>query len=230
MKQKLIITSSLFIIFLICLILFMPLRFIINYNDLNIFTARTVSGTIWSGKITELYYKKLLIGDVDTSLSLWPIIRGDLQLHIMRPLSITEPAIHASFGKDSIRNLSAELDISSLASPLPAQLLIFDGFSSEFNKGACSSAAGTVRVKLKSILDQPIDYLSGVANCNDGQLIFPLKSKTGSETLTIYIKSNGEYNGQLMLIGSYEEADDALLQQGFSRADGGYSMSITGKL
>lgn len=221
------------VLFLISFIIFMPLRFTISAYDLggSTFNAREVSGTIWSGQISDLHYKELGLGDVDTNVSLFSLLVGDPRFNISRPLTPQSAAIKGSFGTGFVQNLSAKMDASQIFSPLPVQELIFDNMSVAFDDENCSSASGSVGIGLKPIFGtQSMGELSGQAKCNAGKLEIALKSKAGGEIINLRMNSDGQYETELIIYGDYNSFAPQLISQGFEVVDGGYSLTGNGSL
>jgi general secretion pathway protein N len=72
--------------------------------------------------------------------------------------------------------------------------------------------------------------LAGEAKCENGILVLPLTGQSGMESLTIRIRRNGQYEARLAVRADTPEMSQALAAAGFAPGEGGFGMTLTGRL
>ncbi len=226
------------LIFLLLLIAFMPLRAALGLADLGSrgIGARAAEGLVWSGTIDELTVGRTPIGSVAAGLQPLPLLLGQLRFTLQRPGTIGRPAIYAELltglGRFGVRNANMTLPAASLFGSLPLGEFTLENVEARFGGAACIHAEGTVRASVNAVLpglDLP-GGMVGTLRCEGTDLLIPLASQTGMESLDIRVSGNGHYTTRLKLGGDRGGAAGAIAAAGLVQTGDGYVLESEGHL
>ena len=69
---------------------FLPLRLAVGWAGLegSRFSAKTISGTVWNGRIEGAQLGPFPLGDLDAGLQVLPLLTGRVLMDLERPLSL----------------------------------------------------------------------------------------------------------------------------------------------
>lgn len=217
---------------------FMPLKLAVSLAGLedSRFSAREISGSIWSGRIEGAQLGPFALGDLDAGVRFLPLLAGHIKLNLERPATAADDGLVVTIGKSGkrllVENATTTLSIGQQLAPLPASNIALDGVSVAFADGRCQSASGQVRLSLDANIPG-LDLkqgLLGKALCQDGILQLPLASGSGMETLTLKLEGSGSYSARLFLSGSNRAWALLLPTLGFQPVPDGYAIRTAGQL
>lgn len=217
---------------------FMPLRIAFSMAGLegSRFSAQSVSGTIWNGRIEQARLGRFALGDLDAGVQFFPLLTGNMKLDLDRPATTGDSGLTATISKQGqalqVENATTNVSIGRELAPLPASNIELTDVSAAFANGRCQSAGGKVRVSLDANIPG-LDLQQGLlgnAKCVDGVLVLPLVSGSGMEELTLKLEGNGFYTARLFLSGNSGDWTLILPTLGFVQVSGGYAIKIAGQL
>jgi general secretion pathway protein N len=230
-------TALFLALFVAALIVFMPLRLALGwfgFGDQGL-TARSVSGTIWGGRLTQARFGDLGIGDLSAGLSPWPLFVGRARVDLAAREGSVGPRLTGAVGVTrhsfGVDDLTASLPTGRIFAPLPVTALDLEEASARFTDGACERAEGRVRATLSGdvsgIAVPPT--LSGTMRCDGEALLIPLASAAGTEGSTVRLFQDGRYRADLTLNPSDPAAGEKLRLAGFGQTGQGWQLSIDGR-
>ncbi|QJB70216.1 type II secretion system protein N [Parasphingorhabdus halotolerans] len=232
-------TYILIFIALVALALFlMPLRLAVSMAGLedSRFSAREISGSIWSGRIDSAQLGPFDLGDLDASVKFLPLLTGRILMDLERPADTSDQGLRATIGRQGksllVENVTTDLSVGSQLAPLPTSQIMLDNVSVAFANGRCQSASGKVRLSLDANIPG-LDLKQGLlgnAECQNGVLVLPLQSGSGMETLTLKLQGNGFYTARLFLSGNERAWALLLPTLGFLKVPSGYAIKVAGQL
>ncbi|NRD89207.1 type II secretion system protein N [Sphingopyxis sp. BSNA05] len=219
-------------------LIFLPLRLAVGWAGLEEtgFSAKTISGSVWSGRIEGAQLGPFALGDLDAGLRPLPLLTGQVLMDLERPPASGDPGLVATVGKAGnrllVQDLTTVLGLGSQLAPLPASAIELQTVSISFAGGRCQSASGQVRVSLDANIPglNLKQGLLGNAECQDGGLVLPLQSGSGMEQLTLKLQGNGFYTARLSLSGSDRAWTLLLPTLGFRKVPDGYAIKVAGQL
>lgn len=217
---------------------FLPLRLAVGMAGLegSGFSARSISGSVWNGRIEGAQLGPFALGDLDAGLRLLPLLTGRVLMDLERPPVAGDRGLVARVGKSGngllVRDLTTTMAVGSQLAPLPASAIDLQAVSITFAGGRCQSASGQVRMSLDANIPglNLKQGLLGKAECQDGVLVLPLQSDSGMEQLTLKLQGNGFYTARLFLSGSDRAWTLLLPTLGFRRVPSGYAIKVAGQL
>lgn len=214
------------------LLVFLPMRLVLGWTGLGDvgFSARTVSGSIWSARLNEARFGDLALGSLDASLSPFALLIGRARVSVDGDPGLIHGAITLSRHGQGIDDMTATLPTGRAFAPLPVTQLMLEDVTVRFTDGVCDKAEGRVRARLvgeAAGIALPTE-LSGVARCDGGVLLLPLGSQAGTEAIELRITGAGRYTAALRLAPADPVAAQRLAGAGFVAGQGGYRLSIEG--
>ncbi|MDF2494657.1 type II secretion system protein N [Sphingomonas sp.] len=223
--------------FVVALIVFLPLRLALGWFGLaeQGLTARSVSGSIWSGHLREARFGQIALGDLSAGVSPLPLLLGRARVELdgaaIPPAPRLSGAIAVSRHSFALDDLTASLPVGTAFRPVPVTVLDLEQVSVRFNGDQCDSAEGRVRATLTGdIGGLPVPAtLTGNARCDGGALLLPLVSAAGNEGSTIRLWPDGRYRAELTLQPSDPAAAMRLQTAGFVQTDTGMELAIEGR-
>ncbi len=217
---------------------FLPLRLAVGMAGLegSRFSAKAISGSVWSGRIEGAQVGPFALGDLDAGVRFLPLLTGKLLMDLERPAADGDDGLVATIGKSGhsllVENVTTVLGIGRQLAPLPASAIDLRDVNISFAGGRCQSASGQVRVSLDANIPG-LDLKQGLlgnAICQDGVLVLPLQSGSGMEQLTLKLEGNGYYTARLFLSGSDRAWTLLLPTLGFRNVPDGYAIKVAGQL
>jgi general secretion pathway protein N len=216
---------------LLALIAFLPLRLVLGVVGLGEqgFSARTVTGTVWDGRLNEARFGDLALGSLDASLSPFALLLGRARVAV--DPGLVHGAITLSRHGQGIDDMTATLPTGGAFAPLPVNQLSLEGVTVHFTDTVCDKAEGRVRARLigeAAGVPLPAE-LSGAVRCDGGALLLPLVSQAGTEGIELRITGNGRYTAALRIAPGDPAAAQRLAAAGFVGGQGGYRLSVEGR-
>lgn len=217
---------------------FLPLRLAVGWAGLegSRFSAKTISGSVWHGRIEGTQLGPFPLGDLDAGVRLLPLLTGRVMMDLERLPTAGDPGLVATVGKSGnsllVQDLTTMLSVGRQLAPLPASAIDLQAVNISFAGGRCQSASGQVRVSLDANIPglNLKQGLLGNAECQDGVLVLPLQSGSAMEQLTLKLEGNGFYTARLFLSGSDRAWTLLLPTLGFRRVPSGYAIKVAGQL
>lgn len=226
------------IVLLATLVILFPLRLALSLLDLDRIgvSARTVSGSIWSGRLDEVAAAGIPVGTVEARLSPLELLLGRARIDVKRPRDAAgaEPlsgAVTVSRNSLGIADVTATVPLAAALAPLPVASVTLTGFNVRFEGGACTRATGSARALLSgSIAGVALAQgLSGNASCDGRYVRVPLASQSGQERLELRVAVDGDYVADLIAVQPAADRVAALAALGFTEVPGGYRLRTTGR-
>ena len=217
---------------------FLPLRLAVGWAGLegSRFSAKTISGSVWNGRIEGAQLGPFPLGDLDAGVRVLPLLTGRVMMDLERPPAAGDPGLVATVGKSGnsllVRDVTTMLSVGRQLAPLPASAIDLQAVNISFAGGRCQSASGQVRVSLDANIPglNLKQGLLGNAVCQDGVLVLPLQSGSGMEQLTLKLEGNGFYTARLFPSGSDRAWTLLLPTLGFRKVPSGYAIKVAGQL
>lgn len=217
---------------------FLPLRLAVSMAGLegSRFSAKAITGSVWSGRIEGAELGPFPLGDLDAGVRLLPLLTGRVLMDLERPPVAGDSGLVATVGKAGsrlvVQDVTTVLSVGRQLAPLPASAIDLQAVSITFAGGRCQSASGQVRVSLDANIPglNLKQGLLGKAECQDGVLVLPLQSGSGMEQLTLKLQGNGFYTARLFLSGSDRAWTLLLPTLGFRKVPSGYAIKVAGQL
>ena len=222
--------------FAVAMLAFLPLRLALGWGGLagQGFTAREVTGSLWSGRLVEARFGDIALGDLDAGLSPFALLIGRARIALAGESD--DPARRLSGTVEIGRNRAAVIDATGPLSPgnafapLPVTALDLDALTVRFVDGTCQAAEGRVRATLAgAFLGQPLPgALSGNARCDAGALLLPLASGAG-EGVNLRMWPDGRYRAELTLIPTDPTIGARLDGAGFTANGAARTFTVDGR-
>ncbi|MBQ0770482.1 MAG: type II secretion system protein N [Sphingomonadales bacterium] len=217
---------------------FLPLRLAVSMAGLegSRFSAKAITGSVWSGRIEGAELGPFPLGDLDAGVRLLPLLTGRVLMDLERPPVAGDSGLVATVGKAGsrlvVQDMTTVLSVGRQLAPLPASAIDLQAVSISFAGGRCQSASGQVRVSLDANIPglNLKQGLLGKAECQDGVLVLPLQSGSGMEQITLKLQGNGFYTARLFLSGSDRAWTLLLPTLGFRKVPSGYAIKVAGQL
>lgn len=218
---------------LLALLVFLPMRLVLGWAGLGDqgFSARTVTGSIWDGRLNEARFGDLALGSLDASVSPLALLVGRARIALDGEPGLLHGAITLSRHGQGVDDMTATLPTGRAFAPLPVTELSLENVSVHFNDDTCDAAEGRVRAKLvgeAAGVALPSE-VSGVARCDGGALLLPLASQAGTESIELRVTGAGRYTAALRITPSDPAAAQRLAATGFVAGQDGYRLSIEGR-
>ena len=219
------------------LLIFLPMRLALGIAGVGEqgLRARSVSGSIWGGTLSEARFGELPLGDLSAGLSPFALVIGQARLAFHGtddPAQAIRGAATVARHLVGINNVTAVIPTGRLFAPLPISQISLDDVSVRFRDGTCEAAEGRVTAKVfgeaGGIALPP--SMSGNVRCDAGALLLPVQSQAGSESVLLRIEGDGRYRAELALSPSDPAAAQRLQMLGFIAGQDGYRLSVEGHL
>ena len=224
-------------VFVVALVALLPLRLVLGWFDLDAtrLAARDATGSVWWGTVREAQVGALGLGDLDASLSPWPVFVGRARIDLSTPSLDGQRAIAGAVSVSrhavGVDDVTAHVRSGTVFAPLPIGPVDLDDVSVRFVDGQCESADG----RIKATLDGDIagialgQGLSGTARCDAGALLLPLASQSGTEQITLRLWQSGRFRADLAVKPSDPAAALKLELSGFRASPRGHVLVVDGK-
>lgn len=222
--------------FLLSLILFIPMSWALNNFASGTaagLAARSVHGTIWSGRADDIRIFGADLGRLDSSVDAPALFLGRLQMNVSgRDNKEFFGVFYQSLTGKKSYEVNGQFPLRSFPGPVGIKELQLNDFSTQFSGGKCSKAGGTVR----AILDGPMaerlsmgSNMLGEAGCRNGNLVINFISMAGTEKISFDIDAHGKYNITVSLTSVMPEVAAILPAYGFQPIVGGYHSVTSGQ-
>lgn len=211
-------------LFVLALIVLLPLRLVLGLAMPESVTARSVEGSVWSGRVADLNAGPLPLGTVDAGLQPLPLLIGQARFAIARE------GFSATVSPSQVAHANGSVLLPDGLGGLPVTSLGFGDFSVAMDGGQCSDAQDTLSLTLASLgpLLPDAITLSGQARCEKGALVVPMRGPQGMERMTLRLGGDGRWQADLTLSGLPQETVDALKSAGFDARPGGVGIGTSG--
>ncbi len=211
------------------LVLTIPLSMALSLVGQGI-SARSATGTIWSGKLADARIGPLALGDVVIGLEPLRLLGGAAVIDLQSASGRSK--LSSSRGAFTVRDATVNLDGSSLFAPLPVDRIDLSGVSTSFDAGKCQNAKGRVRATFSGDVGglSLAQGLSGVARCEGPALMLPLVSQSAMERLNLYLQGDGGFRAEFIVRSTDPALATKLSAAGFAATPGGFVLRMAGKL
>lgn len=222
-------------VFVLALLLLLPMRLALGWVEAGGqgLSARSVTGSLWAGQLTDARFAGLTLGDLDAGVSPLALLVGRLHVALdsrgaARPVHGTASISRHGFGVEA---MSASLATGALFAPLPVTALDLDALTVRFRDDRCVAADGRVRATLVGSVGGVAlpASVAGDARCDGAALLLPLASQTGTEAVQLRITPAGTYRATLSMRSADPAAVARLQAAGFVPVGGAYRLSIEGR-
>ena len=227
------------------LLAFFPLSLIVSRLDVSpakIIFGR-VSGTIWRGSISDIYFAERRVGDGRVALSAWSLlrVRPRLDVALFNGPVKGQARVLVLGKKIEVRNADGLAQLGALnyrdptGRPLIGQLS-FHFSELSFVQGECVGGAG--RISTDVLSDLALRYafeaplLQGDVVCEQGRIKMNLNGKTAALTISIIAEVDGEldYTATIEVEAMEANLGSVLELYGFDREGNHYSFMERGNL
>lgn len=219
-------------LFVVALLVSIPLGLAMSVSGLSNsgLTARRAEGTIWGGSLIDARFGALVLGDVKTALSPFPLLVGRGRVRVWGPVG--RGTIVAGQGRSGVDNATARLSTAGLFAPIPLSAIDLEDVSIAFRGGRCDAASGRVRATFTSGVAglSLAQGLSGAIRCEGRVLLVPLVSQSTMERLNLRVSSDGSYRAEFIVRSIDPALNAKLMDSGFLSTQGGYALRLTGTL
>lgn len=202
----------------IALVATLPLRLVLPNGY---FTARVVSGSIWSGQLEDVRLGRIALGTMRAAYR--PLAR-------LRVSSDSGLTAEIGWG-GRLSNLNGIVAASGALAPFPVEAIEFRQVSVSAGKSGCSEAEGRVRLTLSSAGSglPPGAVLVGPLRCTEGDLTTRLVSQSGLDTLDLRFRSDRRFQAAMTVRPADQEAITKLQALGFRQSPTGYQLTVSGR-
>lgn len=193
-------------------------------------TAREARGTAWRGKLTDVSFASMALGDVTTAVSPLGLLTGSVRFGIADTLGQLDMAVDRGLGTFSIVIRRGSFDVSQALALLPARRLEIEDLDVSYGANGCRSAVGKARIVLTSGLGglQSGDALAGTVRCKDNVLHLDAASQSGAERIAALLLEGRRYRLTVTIASSANPAE--LARMGFRPGSDGMVLAIDGRL
>lgn len=220
---------------LVLLLVLLPLRVgagLVGLDRLG-FSARQMSGLLWSGEVGEGRVGPLPLGRLSVALNPLPLLLGQARLRFTGRPRATAPGeqglsgrVIGSRGGYGVEGVSGSIEAGGIVGGLPVGLVTFTDVVARWEGGVCTEAAGRVRADLTGpVAGLPLGSLSGVPVCDGAALRVPLASATGAERLELRLAPEGA-TARLVVQPADPSLAPALAGAGFQPSAAGYVLPL----
>jgi len=180
-------------------------------------SARSVTGSIWSGTLVDARWRGAALGTLDAGLAPAGLLTGSARLDIARESELLG-ALRGGLilnGWRGVADMNGQVSLGASLAGVPLDTLRLEAVEARFDSaGRCMAASG--RVQLSIALPVPgLDLAGGLGGplaCRDGRAEAALASQSGMERLTLSIDGAGRYRARLAVQGSGDASVAALLR------------------
>lgn len=222
----------------LALVATLPMRLAIAWLGLGNtgISAREVQGPVWFATLRDLRFGAVELGDVHAFFSPLALLLGEARVDFAGPPPPAgEPAhgaVTRSLVGSGVADVRASLPVARLFAPLPIARVDLTDVSAWFAGGQCLRAGGRVRVVLGGAIGGVTlaPSVEGVARCDAGRLRLDLQNAAGNEHVQLSVAGDGGYRATLSLVAASDEEARHLAAAGMIATNGGYALSVEGRL
>jgi general secretion pathway protein N len=227
---------ALLALFAFSLLAMLPMRIAFSLFGMDRYgiAARSMSGSIWSGRIDQLAIGEIPLGTVDARLSPLQLFVGHARVDIARRdgVDVMTGGLSSGVGRLGIDDATGTLPLGVAAAPLPVGSVELTDVSAHFAGSACADAKGQVRARVAGDVGglNLAQGLSGAVRCDGAALLLPLVSQSGLEKLDLRLSPDGRYVAEMRVTTSDPAIANRLMAQGFARAGDGFAIRVEGMM
>jgi general secretion pathway protein N len=180
-------------------------------------TARSVSGSIWSGTLVDARWRGAQLGTLDADLDPLALLGGTVRLNVSRDSELLGDLRGALIltGARGVADMNGTLSLGASLAGVPLDTLRLDGAAARFDAaGRCVAASGRVQLSI-ALPVSGLDLAGGLGGplaCRNGRAEAALASQSGMERLTLSVDGSGRYRARLAIMGGSDPAVAALLR------------------
>jgi general secretion pathway protein N len=197
-----------------------------------LFTARAAEGSIWNGRLRDVSFDGVTLGDFSARLSPLRLLSGaaaiDLRALSGEPAAATLIATPGGYGAE---NVTTRLVLPGAFDPLPVESVDLKEANVRFSRDGCVAADGQMRVTLAGTLAGIAlgQQLLGTPRCDGKILMLALVSQSAMERITLRIVAGGQYSAKLLIRASDAQMAGKLNAGGFRETSEGHFVEISGR-
>lgn len=222
----------LLVAFLLLLAALLPLRVALDQLgfDERGLSARSVTGSLWSGRLMEARARGVGLGDLDAGLALLPLLIGEARVDLRGP-TWRATAIQSS-DEAGVTGLTGRLGAGNVPPSLPIGSLEFSDVAAHFRDGVCAEATGSIRIEPRADASMlaNLGSLQGNLRCDGEALLAPLVSGSGRERVDLRLFGDGRYRLSLIVQAADPATAAALAAAGFIATAEGLTLTSEGAL
>lgn len=223
--------------FVLAMVAFLPLRLALGWFGLaeQDMSARSVSGSVWSGAMSEVRFGEVALGDLSAGVAPLQLLVGRARVDLAGRDDPPAPRLSGALGITrhtfGLDDVTASLPIGNAFAPVPVTVLDLADVTVRFRDRTCEHAEGRVRATLSGDFSgTPVPAsLAGTARCDAGALLLPLTGAAGGEGTVIRIWPDGRYRAELTLAPGDPAATARLQAAGFVTTAQGLQLAIEGR-
>lgn len=208
---------------LLALVLFLPLRVALGMTG-NAIAARSVEGSVWSGRLIDASLGGQALGDLDAGMSPFSLFLGKVRVKVDGAL--LHGAVIATIGGKGGDIETLSLPLSRSFGPIRLAAMDVVGAHIRFRGKACAEADGRAGLRLKSFLGE--QRLSGTLRCSGGVLAVDLLSQSAMERLSLRFPDSGRYEATLIVRTIDTGQATGLAASGFRETPVGHVLKFSG--
>lgn len=216
--------------FLLAMVVMVPLRVALDQLGIDErgLGARSVTGSLWSGQLTEARLRGISLGDLDAGLALLPLFVGEAKIDLESPN--WRGTLVQSSSVAGVTNLNGRLGPEALNASLPVNAVEFENVDARFRDGICTQAAGLLRLEPRPTTPAlaTLGQLSGTLRCDGEALLAPMVSGSGRERVDLRLFGDGRYRLTLIVQAGDPATAAALTAGGFVATTDGLTMTSEG--
>lgn len=193
-------------------------------------SARTATGTIWSGVLHDAQLAGLPLGDTRVGLLPLALLTGQARLQFVGVrLRGTLVATPTGFG---IAHGIGPVDAGIRVKPLPIAQFVLDDATGQFSGTHCSEATGNVRAVVGGDIGGMTlpGGMTGTLRCDGKMLLLALVGQSGMERLDLRIDGAGKWRAEFAVRAADQATVAKLAAAGFSQGPTGFVIRLTGAL
>jgi general secretion pathway protein N len=203
---------------LLALILCLPLRLVLPETLLS---ARSVSGSIWSGRIEGAAIGPVRLGALKTAPR-WPGV-----LHVVAESAPGSDALSLDITPGdalTISHAQGKLPLDMAFGPVSAEAIDLRSVALKMDEGGCVTATGRIiaQARLSAAALLPPLALSGTLDCVGRDLATVMKSQSGLEQIEFRLYPNRNWQARILIRPASPELADLLRANGFAESPLGY--------
>jgi general secretion pathway protein N len=210
---------------LLAIVLLLPLRIALSLTG-DMIAARSVEGTVWSGRLLGASLGGQPLGDLDAGMSPFSLFLGKTRVKVDGPL--LHGAVIRSFGGHGGDIAMLNLPLSRTFGPVTLTAMDVAGAHVRFRGNDCAEADGRAGLRLKSFLGE--QRLSGALRCSGAILAVDLLSQSAMERLSLRFPEPGRYEATLIVRASDTGQASGLAAAGFRETPVGHVLKFSGVL
>ncbi len=210
-------------ILVLALVLSLPLRLALSRTG-DVIGARSVEGTIWSGRLVGASLGGQSLGDLDARLSIGSLFVGKVRVQLDGAL--LHGAVIASLGGRGGDIAQLNLPIARSFGPVALSTVEISDAHIRFRGNDCSEANGLVGLQLKTAFGE--QRLSGMLRCNGAGLSAELVSQSAMQRLSLRFPDASHYQATLAVRASDTQQATGLTAAGFRETPVGHVMKFSG--